>query len=157
MGEYQKSQNYYDEAVLLLEVNTFTPSFLNLNKVGVARVKAILQKEDLNLEALYDYYSTLSLRCFDGWMSRYIGEILLNLGDYNISEANHWIEKAIEADTKNETKLNLGKDYALYAEFFKRRGDRSKAGEKLGQAIDVLKECGADGWVEKYKKEMAAL
>jgi tetratricopeptide (TPR) repeat protein len=157
MREYQKSQNYYDEAISLLEVNTFTPSFLNLNRVGVARVKAIIQKEDLNLEALYDYHSTNSLRCFDGWMSRYIGEILLNLDDHNMSEAIHWIEKAIEADTRNETKLNLGKDYAFYAELFKRKGDRSKAGEKLAQAIDVLKECGADGWVEKYKKEMAEL
>jgi hypothetical protein len=27
------------------------------------------------------------------------------------------------------------------------RGDQSKAKEKLGKAIDILKECGADGWV----------
>jgi hypothetical protein len=90
-------------------------------------------------------------------MSRYIGEILLNLDDKNMSEASQWIEKAIEADTKNEAKLHLGKDYALYAEFFKRKGDRSRAGEKLGQAIDVLKKCGADGWVEKYEKELKML
>jgi len=27
--------------------------------------------------------------------------------------------------------------------------------ENLGKAIEILKECGADGWVEKYEKELA--
>jgi hypothetical protein len=53
--------------------------------------------------------------------------------------------------------FNLGRDYALYAEFFKRKGDRSKTRENLGKAIEILKECGADGWVEKAEKELAAL
>jgi hypothetical protein len=53
--------------------------------------------------------------------------------------------------------FHLGKDYALYADLFKRKGDRLKAQENLGKAIEILKECGADGWVEKYKKEMFAL
>jgi hypothetical protein len=53
--------------------------------------------------------------------------------------------------------LNLGKDYALYADLFNRKGDRSKARENLGKAIEIFKECGADGWVEKYEKELATL
>jgi hypothetical protein len=52
---------------------------------------------------------------------------------------------------------HLGRDYALYAELFKRKGDQSKAEENLNKAIDILEECGADGWVEKYEKELAAL
>jgi len=38
-------------------------------------------------------------------------------------------------------------DHALYAELFKRKGDQSKAKENLNKAIEILKECGADGWV----------
>jgi phage tail tape-measure protein len=53
--------------------------------------------------------------------------------------------------------FHLGKDYALYAELFKRKGDRLKVQENLGKAIEILKECGADGWVEKYEKEPATL
>jgi hypothetical protein len=53
--------------------------------------------------------------------------------------------------------FHLGKDYALYAELFKRKGDKSKAQENLGKAIEIFKECGADGWVEKYEKEMFIL
>jgi hypothetical protein len=52
---------------------------------------------------------------------------------------------------------HLGMDYALYAEFFKRKGDQSKAKQNLNTAIKILKECGADGWVEKYKKELTEI
>jgi len=31
------------------------------------------------------------------------------------------------------------------------------AKENLNKAIEILKECGADGWVEKYEKELAAI
>ena len=53
--------------------------------------------------------------------------------------------------------FKLGQDYAFYAELFKRKGDQSKAKETLNKAIEILKECGADGWVEKYEKELASL
>jgi hypothetical protein len=49
---------------------------------------------------------------------------------------------------------SLGGDYALYAELFKRKVDKSKAKENLTMAIDIFKECGADGWVKKYEEEM---
>jgi hypothetical protein len=32
-----------------------------------------------------------------------------------------------------------------------------KAKKYLNQAIEIFKKCGADGWVEKYKKELAKL
>jgi Tfp pilus assembly protein PilF len=85
------------------------------------------------------------------------GEVLLNIDNHNISEAETWIEKAIEADHKNRMMWHLGRDYALYAELFKRKGDQTKAKENLNKAIDILKKCGADGWVEKYERELAEL
>jgi hypothetical protein len=54
-------------------------------------------------------------------------------------------------------KWYLAKDYALYAELFTRQGDLSKSKDNLRKAIDILKECGADGWVEKYERELAEL
>ena len=66
-----------------------------------------------------------------------------------MSEAEEWIEKAIEADNKNGIMWYLGRDYALYAELFKRKGDQSKAKMNLNKAIEILKECGADGWRAK--------
>ena len=90
-------------------------------------------------------------------MSNYIGQILLNIDDQHLSEAEDWIKNAIEADEKNGTKWSLANDYALYAELFKRRGNRLKARENLSKAIEIYRECGADGWVEKSEKELAAL
>jgi hypothetical protein len=40
---------------------------------------------------------------------------------------------------------------------FKRKEDFPKVKENLTKAIEIFKECGADGWVEKYEKELAAL
>jgi len=51
----------------------------------------------------------------------------------------------------------LARNYVVYAELYKKEGDQSKAKENLKKAIEILKECGADGWVEKYEKELASL
>lgn len=74
-----------------------------------------------------------------------------------MSEAEQWIQKAIEADQRIGVKFFLGKDYALYEELFKRKGNRLKARENLGRTIEILKECGADGWVSRYEKELAGV
>ena len=157
MGEYQESQIYYDETISILEGCRFWITFAYLCRIGEARAKVMNYDKGINLEILYNYYEKLRTRQFEGWMSRYIGEILLNFDGQHMSEANHWIEKAIEADTKNEMMLHLGKDYALYAEYFKRKKDLPKAKENLSKSLEIFKECGADGWVGKYEKELVDL
>jgi hypothetical protein len=86
-----------------------------------------------------------------------IGKILLNIDNQHISEVEDWIKRAIEADKRNCMMWHLAKDYALYAELFKRKGDLPKTKEHLNKAIEIFKECGADGWVEKYEKELVTL
>ena len=60
----------------------------------------------------------------------------------------------MEADKNNGMMFHLGQDYALYARLFRRKDDLLKARENIVKATDILKECGADGWVEKYEQEM---
>ena len=91
---------------------------------------------------------------FYGLAARYIGEILLSCADLAMPKAEDWIKKAIEADTKNDMRFNLGRDYALYAELLSGKGDITKAKESLKKAIEIYKECGADGWVKKAEKEV---
>ena len=114
-------------------------------------------EKDIDLESLYGYESENTINIFEGWMQRYIGEILLNIHNLQMNETEKWIMKAIESDKRNNMMWYLGRDYALYADLFKRKGDQSKAKESLNKAIEILKECGADGWVKKYEKELAAL
>jgi hypothetical protein len=52
---------------------------------------------------------------------------------------------------------DLARDYALYANFFKKKSDLAQAKEKLGKAIELMRGCGADGWVKKYEEELAEL
>ncbi len=67
------------------------------------------------------------------------------------------MKTAIEADSKNGTRLSLAQDFAQYGELCKRKGDLAMAKEKLGKAIEIFRECGADGWVRKYEEELARL
>jgi len=157
MGEYQEAQNYYSEAASILEQNSLMPSFLSLCKIAAARAMIMHNKKDINLESVYGYRKKEGIRLYEGWMARYIGEILLNIDDRHMSEAEEWIKKAMEVDSRNDMRWHLGRDYALYAELFKRKGDQSRAKENLGKAIEILRECGADVWVERYEKELAAL
>ena len=63
----------------------------------------------------------------------------------------------LRLNTTNGVMRHLGRDYAFYADLFKRKGEQSKAKENQSKVIDILIECGADSWAEKYEKELAAL
>ena len=82
---------------------------------------------------------------------------MLNIDDDHISDAAVWFQKAIEVDTRNGFRFQLAQDHALYADWFKRKGDIKGAKAQLTKAVDIFRECGADGWVEKYEKQLAEL
>jgi tetratricopeptide (TPR) repeat protein len=155
--EYQKSKNHYDKAIWLLDDKRSSPSLANLNKMGMAMAKVMDNEKDIELEKLYSYADDNKLKIHDGWMRRYICQILLNLDNQHIPEAEDWINKAIQADSANGMMFHLARDYDLYAELFTRKGDQSKARKNLNKAIEIYKECGADGWVKKAEEKMAGL
>jgi class 3 adenylate cyclase/tetratricopeptide (TPR) repeat protein len=158
MGEYEIAEHYYNKAIeILLEHGELTPSGISLGKVFIARSKVLKNDKDINFSDLSKYYKKNRLKIYEGLTARYIGEILLSCADLAMPKAEDWIKKAIEADTKNDMRFNLGRDYALYAELFSDKGDITKARENLNKAIEIYKECGADGWVKKAEKKLAAL
>jgi len=157
MGNFQTSKEHYEKGIWAFERNRLFPSWVGWGRVASARSMVMNKEKDVNLESLYAHSLNNKVKAAEGWIQRYIGEILLNIDDQHISEAEHWIQRAIEADQRNRMMFHLGKDYALYADLFQRKGERSKTQENLRKAIEILKECGADGWVEKYEKELAAL
>jgi class 3 adenylate cyclase/tetratricopeptide (TPR) repeat protein len=157
MGKYQKSQDAYKKAVSLSEHLGILPSFINLCKISLAKIKVMNNERDFDLESLYSYVRENNLKVFEGCMIRRIGRIFVHIDDKHTSDAEDWIKKAIEANNKNGTMWSLGRDYAIYSELLVRKGDQSKAEATLKKAIKIFKECGADGWVEKYEKELAAL
>jgi tetratricopeptide (TPR) repeat protein len=157
MGDFPRSKEHYEKGIWALEHYRLFPSLVGLGKVGSVRSKVMNKEKDVNLESLYVHSRNNKVKVYEGQFQRYIGEILLNIDDQHLSDAEHWIQKAIEADQRNRVMFFLGKDYALYADLFKRKGDRLKAQANLGKAIEILKGCGADGWVVKAEKELTTL
>jgi len=155
VGEYQKSQDHWDKTISLVERTGLSPSWMNLNKIGLARAKVMNNEMDIDLGALYSYEADNKVKLHDGWIRKYIGEILLNIDDQHMNEAEDWIKRAIEANKMNGMMFDLGRDHALYAELLRRKGDLPRAKENLNTAIEIYKECGADGWVEKAQEALA--
>jgi class 3 adenylate cyclase/tetratricopeptide (TPR) repeat protein len=155
--EYPKSQHYFNKSIALLEQSHVWPSLIKLIKILLASAKVMDNGMAIDLHSLFECAEQSRMKLCDSRMARAIGNILLNIDDDHITEAEHWINKAIEADQRNRMMVYLGKDYTLNSDLFKRRGDKLKAQENLGKAIEIFKECGADGWVERYEKELSSL
>jgi hypothetical protein len=86
-----------------------------------------------------------------------IADILIKLDKKFIPEAEAAVEKAIAADTRNGTRWFLGQDYAVYADVCKAKGDMAGARANLNKAIDIYRQCGADGWVKRYESQLASM
>jgi class 3 adenylate cyclase/tetratricopeptide (TPR) repeat protein len=157
IGEYKKAEKYYAKAISFLEQSRLLPSYINHFNVSIARSRALNNEQVSDLSNLLQSYNDNKLKTSEGWMARYIAEILLNIDNQYMSEAEVWIQKAIEADKRNDMMFHLGKDYTIFAELERRKGNQLKAKENLRKAIEIYKECGADGWMEKAEKELAAL
>lgn len=157
MGVFKSAQDYYINAIKSSERVKLFPSSANALKTDLARALGRTKELDADLHRLIEYFENNRLKVCEGPMARNIGDILLQVNNEHMADAEVWIRKAIEVDTKNGTRWYLATDHALYADWFKKKGDLSNAKEQLTRAIEILRECGADGWVAKYEKELAAL
>jgi tetratricopeptide (TPR) repeat protein len=157
IGEYQNSKNHHARSLWLLEKHGIYSSWIDFDKLGVAKAQVMMNENDVDLNSLFGYVSQNKVKFFEGWKQRYMGEILFNIDKFHLSEAENWIKKAIATDGRDGMIWYLARDYALLADLLKRKGEKHEAKENLRKAIDIFKECGADGWVEKYGKELAEL
>jgi class 3 adenylate cyclase/tetratricopeptide (TPR) repeat protein len=150
-----KSKESFKKAYRWLENSRIVPSITNLAKIGFGRSKVFDHEKDVNLETLFTYSRNNRQKLTEGVFQRWISETLNHLSGEYLLEAESRINQAIEADFGNGTMWNLGKDYLSYADLLTKKGDRHRAKENLGKAIETFKECGSDGWVEKAEKKRA--
>lgn len=120
----------------------------------VARAQVLLGKH-IDSRPLCESWGEMKANFSRGWTAKVIAEILSQFDHSYFPEAEEWIQKAIAADQKYGMRFHLGRDFVSYFEMQKRKGDLQKAREALSSGIETLRECGADGWVEKYEKELA--
>jgi tetratricopeptide (TPR) repeat protein len=130
---------------------------MNYGRIGLAMARVMNNDKDIDLELLRNYAYEIKTRSYESNAFRYMAQILLNIDNEHMPEAESWIKKAIEADRRSGMKFFLGEDYALYTELLKRKGCQTKAKENLNKAIEIYRECGADGWVEKAEQQLTSL
>jgi class 3 adenylate cyclase/AAA+ ATPase superfamily predicted ATPase len=159
MGEYGNAEEHWKRCVSIHTEAKYLPSWQNANKLCLAMTKILNHKSiDLNeLNSLIASHGKNRLAVSESLGTRYIGEIYLHLGDKHMAEAETWIKRAIEFNTKHNTHWELARDYALFADWYKKKGDIEGAKGQLTKAIDLFEECGADGWVEMTKEKLAKL
>jgi len=153
-GDYQKSKNCHLLSISLAEKGQMMPSWVKVNNIAAALSMVKADESVIDLDALYKHVSQNKWPIFEGPMRRMLGDILLNMDSNHIDASGNWIRQAIDADQRNGMMFHLAKDYALYADLFRRKDEIPKARENLTKAIEIFKECGADGWVDKYEKEL---
>jgi len=154
---FTKSKEYFEKGFQCYDGLRAIPSIANLAKIGFARAKVMDNEKDINLETLFTYSTKNRMVAYEGFNKKWISDLLSQLGGDYLSEAESWINQAIEADIKNGTNFNLARDYLSYVDLLTKKGDRLKARENLGKAIETFKGCGAGGWVEETEKNLASL
>jgi tetratricopeptide (TPR) repeat protein len=155
IGKFRDSKKHFSAAFSSYRQAGGLQSLTTLLQISLEMAKVMNNERDIELEWLYAYEN--KLKQYEGWKLRYIGQIVLNIDDQRYVEAEDLIKQAIEADAQVGMKWYLGRDYTLYADFLKRKGDQRKANENLNKAIELFKECEADGWVKMTEEEMRAL
>ena len=153
LREYDDAVNCYKKIISILENFSFLPSIIKFFQSCLMRAKVLRHDQDIELSELFACYENNKLTWCEGWMARNIGDILLHIDDDHLSDAEVWFQKAIEADSRNGMRWQLATDHACYADWFKKKGDIQGAKEQLTKAIDLFRECGADGWVRNMKKK----
>jgi tetratricopeptide (TPR) repeat protein len=156
-GEYETSKKFSEKAISFSEFCGLGSSSMLGTKIFLELATVMNKEKNINLNEISKWHKDIKNKWVRGVLLNYISKTLLNINDQYISEAEVWINRAIETNQKYGMMWNLAQGYALYADLFKRKGDLPKAKEKLSKAIEIFKECGADGWVEKYEKELAEL
>jgi class 3 adenylate cyclase/tetratricopeptide (TPR) repeat protein len=157
VGKYDQAREVLQKGISLPEQHRICPSPVSFGRLALALVKILCGDVDIELEPLYRCPATNKMNYFQGYMQRYLSAILMNIDKKHLPEAENWIRKAIEDDSKNGTRWSLAQDFAYYGELCKRKGDLAKAKENLSKAIEIFKECGADGWVTKYEEELTKI
>jgi tetratricopeptide (TPR) repeat protein len=157
LREYDDAVNCYKKIIPILENGSFMPSMIKHLQSCLMKAKALRHDQDIELSELFACYENYNVTWGEGCTARNIGDVLLHIDNDHFVDAGGWFQKAIDADTKNGFRWQLAMDHACYADWFKKKGDIPKMKEQLTKAINIFRECGADGWVTKTERELASL
>jgi class 3 adenylate cyclase/tetratricopeptide (TPR) repeat protein len=154
-GKFEKSKHFYEQAKLNLVSGKIFPSWINFLNLKLFRSRLSENKDNIQMESLFEYANQNKIKLVAGGISNHICNILMNCDIQFIPEAERWINKAIESNSRVGNIWWLAEDYVLYAKLLKQKGDQLGSREKMIKAIEIYRKCGADGWVKKVEKDLS--
>jgi predicted ATPase/class 3 adenylate cyclase len=152
MGHYRQAQSFFKSAIWFLQNNIWFPSFLNFNRIALARTKLIHKPQEVQVKKLCREANQNRLKLFEGQTQHKIGDILIHSGGRHVARAEKWIRRAIASNRRNGVMFELGQDHVLLAAYFERRGQRPQARQCLDEARAIFEGCGVDWWVEHCRE-----
>lgn len=159
-GNYDRAKKSNQQCISIIEDARLLPSFLTFQKLALKNNRILNGEPDVDihkLDELIKAHEKSKLAMSRSLGTRCIGEIFLHIDDNHMAEAEASIKHSFDFDTKHNIPWNIASDHTLYADWFKKKGDIQKAKEQLTKAIDLFKECGADGWVTRTEKTLAEI
>jgi class 3 adenylate cyclase/tetratricopeptide (TPR) repeat protein len=154
IGEYGKAEEYHERGITSLKDCKIFPSMINIFEVSRARGRVLRGDLNIDIGGLLLCQEKNKFRTFQGLIMRYIGEIFMNVGKEHFDKAEDWLRQAIQTDEKDKMKWFLAGDHVVLSDLHERKGEKSKAEENLQTAINIFKQCGADGWVRRIERQL---
>ena len=158
LGQYPEAAAHCGQAALSWQDGQISPSMSRLCGASAVRSEVILGQREVDLASFTETYDRNRVKLLESYTARVIAEALVHAkGGGYWTEAESWLNKALELDARDRTTWGTAQDWNLYAELYKKRGDLRRARESLGKAIEKFTECGADGWVKRTEERLAKL
>ena len=103
-GEHDQSAEHFDQSADTLDRGQAFPSYMRYCKACVTRSGVLVGDHNIDLDGLRQYVDSNRMSALEPYIARVIAEVLFTLdADRHFTEAHHWLQKALEADTKYRT------------------------------------------------------
>ena len=86
------------------------------------RAKVLRHDQDIELSELFACYENYKITWCKGWTARNIGDVLLNIDNNHLADAEVWFQKAIEEDTRNGMQVAVGDGSCLLCRLVQEEG-----------------------------------
>jgi class 3 adenylate cyclase/tetratricopeptide (TPR) repeat protein len=156
-GNYPKSVDCHRESISLFKSANIFPSFINFNELAIVRAGVFSGEGEVNPGRLHDHEEKNRFRIYEGWIPRWIAEILMTSAKGDLSEAEASIKRAVEADERNAMSWSLGQDHVLYARLCERQNRVGERVKHLKNAALLFETCAADAPLWSVREELRRL
>jgi class 3 adenylate cyclase/tetratricopeptide (TPR) repeat protein len=100
---------------------------------------------------------SIKARGYEAWGLKNLADIVCQASGHDAGQAESRYGQAMALAEELGMRPLLAHCHRGLGMLYGRTGGKDRAREQYGKAIDILRQCGADGWVEKYEKELASL